>query len=366
MMLKDMVMTKLFNYKYILTLFFSIGCILTIHAQQIYSTGQKWALEEATYRGNYFLTDMAIETADHVLLYQLADGGWPKDIYYPAHLSEAELQRIPEAKKSMNSCLKGKSTLAEIHFLSNMFQSSARKKYKKAVEDGISFLLHAQFDNGGWPPQIGDVQPIISFADNSFIDIMNLMWRISEGRIPYDFVSPNLKKQCRESFEAGIDFILRTQCVQNGKPTVWCTIYDAKSLLPIAGDGQDLLALNSQVSDDLATLLMGLSQPSETIIQSIEGAISWYKDNKISGFKRENYVNKQGKRDFRYIEDRHAPDMWALYYDVETNKPLFCESDGEQKGTLDELTYDGRKSLSWYNNDGGKLFRNYEKWKNRQ
>ncbi|MCF0160201.1 MAG: pectate lyase [Bacteroidaceae bacterium] len=306
---------------------------------------------------------MAIETAEHVLLFQLPDGGWPKGIYYPAAMTEAEMHAATERKKTMVSSLSGKTTLTEIHFLSNMYQASARRKYKKAVEDGISFLIHSQLGNGGWPLLLNNATSVISFSDNSFLEVMNALWRISEGKQPYDFVPANLRKQCRESFERGISLILQTQQKQNGKFAIWCTNYDAKTLLPVVGGEQEPVALNTQISDNLVNLLMGLSGPSEPIVQAIESAVSWFKEHKVTGLTRQNFINKQGKRDFRFVEDRHAPDMWALYYDIQTNEPLFCESNGEIKHAMDDLTYDGRKSLSWYNNDAGRLLRYYEKWK---
>lgn len=359
MTLRNMARMKPYIYKYALSFLFSIGCFLTSLAQHT----QNWAVEETAYRGNYFLTDQAIQTADHVLLYQLPDGGWPKGIYYPAPLSAVETANISIAKSHLSSCLSGRSTLAEIHFLSNMYQNSARRKYKKAAEDGISFLIQSQFDNGGWPLQVGESHPIISLSDNSFIEIMTQIWRIAEGKTPYDYVSADLRKKCSDAFNNGINFILRTQCFQNGKPAIWFSCYDAQTLQPMAGSQQELLALNTQISDNLTSLLMSLSNPPELVTQAIEGAVNWYKENKISGLTRQNFVNKQGKRDFRFVEDKHAPDMWALYYDPATNKPVFCETDGSIIPALDDLTYEARKSMSWYNNDGGKLIRNYQKWK---
>lgn len=344
--------------KYLLFFICSIGCFLNLQAQHI----QDWAVEETAYRGNYFLTDQAIQTAENVLLYQLPDGGWPKGIYYPTTLNATEIANISGKKSQLTSSIAGRSTLAEIHFLSNMYQSSARRKYKKAAEDGINFLIQSQFDNGGWPLQIGELRPVISLSDNSFIDVMTQIWRISEGRVPYDYVSVELRKKCAEAFSNGINFILRTQCYQNEKPGIWFSCYDAQTLQPIAGSGQEMLALNTQISDNLTSLLMSLSNPPEHVTKAIEGAINWYKENKITGLTRQNYVNKQGKRDFRFVEDKHAPDMWALYYDPATNRPVFCEEDGSVISSFDELTYDARKSMSWYNNDGGKLIRTYQKW----
>lgn len=348
--------------RYILLCIGWLSC-MCLAAQSVYQRDRDWTQEEPQYRGVYFLTDMAIQTAENVLRYQLPDGGWPRGIYYPAALTEEELSQLSARKSDWHSSLQGRSTLAEIHFLSNMYQSTARRKYRKAAEEGVHFLLRLQSASGGWPQQVGLQPEVLTFGDNLFVQVMALLGRVAEGKAPYDFMSAATRQQCRDAFERGVNFILRTQCEQQGKLTAWCAHYDAATLQPVAGTGQDMLALNSQLSDDIVQLLMSLPSPSVAVCQAVEGAIAWYKDTKISGQTRQNYVNKEGKRDFRFVEDRHAPDMWALYVQLSDNHPLFSEPDGTVCTQFDELSYEGRKSLSWFTNDGGRLLRNYEKWK---
>lgn len=330
-----------------------LGLCLGLQAQSVRSA--LWPQEERTYRGMFFQTDQATVLADWILQYQLPDGGWASGVYYPSLEAGTPVAQTAQEKESLRSSLQGQSTLAEIHFLSQMYQQTARRKYRRAAEEGIRFLVRAQYSHGGWPLQQGQADPIISLADNTFINVMNLMYRLYMGRVPYDYVPDDLRQQCLEAFQHGVDFLLRTQCRFEGKPTGWCTNYSAESLLPVAGGPQQPVAVNSQITDDMTLLLQNLIEPSEAVKEAIAGARNWYETTKISGLTRQNYINKQGKRDFRFVQDRHAPALWALYYSLEDNQPIFCELDGTQVRNLDDLTYEARKSLSWYNNDGARL-----------
>ncbi|MCQ2246045.1 MAG: pectate lyase [Bacteroidaceae bacterium] len=344
--------------KKFLLYFLMLCAMVQASAQQMNTTVQRWVAEEPLYRGNYFLTDMALNTAEHVLLYQLPDGGWPKGIYYPAEMSALEVQNAEQKKKDLKSSLIEKTTIAEIHFMSNMYQATTRKRYRKAAEDGLLYVLNTQLPNGAWPLLQKEGRNLMTYADNSFVDIMLTLKRISEGKAPYDYFSAEIRKRCKEAFDKGVSFILASQCTNaNHELTVWCTFYDTETIQPCAGAKYEPLALNSLVSDDLVYLLLSVKEPSLSIQKAVMGALNWYDAHKITGLARQNYVNKQGKRDFKYIDDRHAPDMWSRYYTIDDSTPYFCEADGEQKPTIDDLSYDARRAISWYNNDGIKLLR---------
>jgi PelA/Pel-15E family pectate lyase len=47
------------------------------------------------------------------------------------------------------------------------------------------------------------------------------------------------------------------------------------------------------------------------------------------------------------VEDASAPPIWARFYDIETNKPIFCSRDGIPKATLAEISHERRNGYSW-------------------
>ncbi len=47
------------------------------------------------------------------------------------------------------------------------------------------------------------------------------------------------------------------------------------------------------------------------------------------------------------IEDAFAPPIWARFYEIVTNQPIFCSRDGIPKETIAEISYERRNGYSW-------------------
>jgi hypothetical protein len=64
------------------------------------------------------------------------------------------------------------------------------------------------------------------------------------------------------------------------------------------------------------------------------------------------------------IEDETASPLWARFYEIDTNKPMFMESDGTVKDTFDELSYPGRIQYRWLvDKPAPLLYEEYPAWK---
>lgn len=42
------------------------------------------------------------------------------------------------------------------------------------------------------------------------------------------------------------------------------------------------------------------------------------------------------------VKDPSAPSLWARFYEIGTNKPIFCSRDGKPRETLAEISYERR------------------------
>lgn len=327
---------------------------------------KNWVREERQFTDSFLVTDEAARIAENVMLYQQCTGGWPKNIYFPQQMSEADRQAAVRQKVEVNeSTIDNNATTVEIHFLARMYLATGRPMYRAAVLDGIRYLLKAQYDNGGWPqfyPRPKGYYVQITYNDNAMVNVMNQLRDIRDGKKTFSFIPEETRKTAGAAFEKGVECILNTQVKQNGKLTVWCAQHDRETLQPCKARAYELPSLSGQESDNIVLLLMSLPDPSERVCAAIEGAVQWFRDSKIMGLRRENYVNAAGQQDFRMVEDPAAGPLWARFYTLDDNRPFFCDRDGVKRFDLSEIGHERRNGYGWYNDDGLKVEKKYRAW----
>ena len=47
------------------------------------------------------------------------------------------------------------------------------------------------------------------------------------------------------------------------------------------------------------------------------------------------------------VKDPSAPPMWARFYEIGSNQPIFCDRDGVPKRNLADIGYERRNGYSW-------------------
>lgn len=351
-------------------------CASGIHAQENASYKEKqsykeWVKIAPKFDDDFFKTEEAKRIGDNVLLYQQTTGGWPKNIYMPAELSTKEQKEALAAKANVNeSTIDNGATSTEIRYLSRLYLATGIEKYKESAIEGIRYLFKSQYDNGGWPqfwPRPKGYYTHITYNDNAMVNVMKLLRDVYKQKAPYTYLPEEIRRQARAAFDKGVECILRTQVKQNGKLTVWCAQHDEHTLAPAKARAYELPSLSGQESDNIVLLLMGISKPSPEIIAAIEGAVAWFKENKITGIVRQEFTNSEGKKDFRMVacpqDDFDCPTLWARFYTLEDNRPFFCDRDGVMKYDISEIGYERRNGYSWYNDDGLEVLKKYEEWK---
>ena len=351
----------------------ALGFTLAGTAQETFKDRQSykdWPKLAAKLSNDFFTTQEARRIGDNVLLYQQTTGGWPKNIFIPAELTEEECQKIIDQKDDVNeSTIDNKATTTEITYLSRLYNASGIEKYKDAAIRGICYLFEAQYENGGWPqfyPRPKGYYTHITYNDDAMTNVLKLMRDISKGKAPYTYLPEDIRRQAKVSLDKGVDCILKTQVRQNGVLTVWCAQHDEHTLAPAKARAYELPSLSGQESDDIVLFLMSLSKPSPEIIASIDAAVAWFKKVQINGLKRETFTNAEGKKDYRMVpcqEGEECPPLWARFYTLEDNRPFFCDRDGIMRFDLSEIGHERRNGYSWYNSDGLKVFKKYEEWK---
>lgn len=313
--------------------------------------------------------------AENMLLFQRANGGWSKHFNekafeYTTVFSADEKAQIAAQKKNEDATIDNKATNKEIRYLTAAYKKTNNPQYLAAAEDGIRYLLKAQYDNGGWPQYYPDrryYRAEITFNDNAMINTMNVLQDIALGKHDMDAVSKDLIAPSAKAVSKGIDCILKTQIRANGKLTAWCQQYDQNTLQPANARAFELISVSGAESDDIVEFLMSQPNPSQEIKDAVNAAVQWFQEVKITGYKFEAVAAPGTPKG---TDKQLAPDsasvIWARYYEIGTNKPFFSDRDGVKKYSLQEIGYERRNGYAWYGEWPKKLLeKSYPAWAKR-
>lgn len=294
-----------------------------------------------------------IEIANNILSWQAEEGGWPKDV-------DTQKTAYADDIKKLHATFDNGSTVNEMRFLAKAFAETGDARYRQAFLRGFDYILKSQYQSGGWPqtwPTKKDYTRHITFNDNTMVNVM-LVLRDYSNLPDERFIDKKRQEAGRDAFARGIDCILKCQVKVNGKLTVWCAQHDENDYSPQPGRSFELVSLSGGESAGILKLLMSIKAPSPAVKEAIEGGVRWLEEAKINGIRE---VTVEG--DKRIIEDANAPGMWARFYEIGTNKPIFAGRDGVKKFKLPEIDAERRNGYAWYGDWGKEVLEEYGRWK---
>jgi PelA/Pel-15E family pectate lyase len=295
--------------------------------------------------------------ADNMLLYQRSNSGWPKHIGeqkidYSKVLSPAEKAGLIDDKSRNDATIDNNATSKEIRYLVKSYKQTNNKEYLKAAEKGIRYLLRMQYSNGGFPqffPDTSLYRSEITYNDNTMVNALNILWDVAQGTNDFDVVDQSLVNPAKKAVKKGVECILQTQIKVHGKLTAWCAQYDKNTLLPAKARSFELISLSGDESVGIVEFLMKQQNPSPAIKKAITSAVEWFQKSRIDGYK---YVDikdpsQPNGRD-RVILPDSSSNVWARFYDIDTNKPFFSGRDGVRKWSVAEIENERRTGYGWY------------------
>jgi PelA/Pel-15E family pectate lyase len=304
-----------------------------------------------SHEPEFYATDEAVRIADNVLLYRRDTGGWSKNVEMARVLSEQDKAMLREAKGRKDSTFDNGATHTQIRYLAKVYNVTGLKRVRRATLSGIDYLLEAQYDNGGWPqsyPSRG-YSRYITFNDGAMVGVMSVLRDIAGKKPEYAFVDEMRRQKARDAVQKGIECILKCQIVVDGKKTAWCAQHDEKTLVPRKARSYELASISGSESVGIVRFLMGIDEPGPEIIEAVRNAVGWFHEAGLEGIRqvRKEDKSKPGGRDTVVVNDASAPVIWARFYEIGTNKPIFCSRDGIPKATLAEISHERRTGYSW-------------------
>lgn len=345
-------------------------------------------LEHAT---DWYASADALQVAHNILTYQVADGGWSKNIDMvskpraPGDRYDTDnLDRFPgvadfDEPEDPNwhyiATLDNDATWMQIRFLARVTTAllAAHRDVEAAplrtsVERGVEYLLNAQYPNGGWPqvwPLEGGYHDAITINDDAMLHAIEILQDVAKGADDYRFLPQALVRRAGPAAERGIDCLLKLQIVERGAKTAWAQQYDPLTLEPTSARNYEMAALSSGESFSIARFLMELPNPTPAEVEAVNAAAAWFTRTAVYGYR-------YGSSDFR--ADRSSPEgrklvavagagpIWSRYAQIGTDMPIFGDRDKTIHDDVNELSRERRNGYSWFNSEGIDVLAEYKAW----
>lgn len=348
---------------FILTL---AGAGTSVNAQENSAVSWKEAQrqEEQWYSG-----EEARRIAENVVLYQNNNGGWLKNINLADPLDEEQKSRLQKEKsRKSGTTIDNGATHTQLRYLAKVYTATGEENYKTSFLKGVDYLLSAQYENGGWPqyyPVRKGYYSHITFNDDAMIGVMELLRDIWKGERPYEFADTARRNRTKVAIDKATNIILEMQIVVNGKRTGWAAQHDKEDLSPAKARAYELPSLSGKESVGIVRFLMGIENPGDDVKQAIRSAVAWFEESKLTGLKVEwvKDEDKPGGRDRIVVQKPEAGPLWARFYEIGTNKPMFVGRDGVIKNNLEEIEHERRVGYSYLDNYAERLMdRDYPEW----
>ncbi len=305
--------------------------------------------------------------AERMLVYQLSNGAWPKQledksvVKYETPIDDALMAKI-KATTYMHATIDNRATSKEINALVKAYQATRNKTYLQAAEKGLDYLLKAQYKNGGWPqyyPDKSSYRAEITYNDDAIVNVLNIMMDIATKSNGFEVVDQSYIAKAEDAVKRGLDCILKTQIIQNGKGSIWAAQYDQNTLQPAKARAFEPASLSTSESVNIVRFLMRIKNPTPELQTAINNAIDWFNATKITGYKFDKFPD--GK-DRGLIADPNSV-IWARFYDLKTNQPIFGDRDNAVYKNVADISFERRNGYAWYGTWANNLVnKEYQKW----
>lgn len=320
-------------------------------------------------RPEWYAGEEAVRVGDNLLLFQRDSGGWPKNIDMAVGLTRMLMDELVAQKHEDDSTIDNNATFTQLSFLARLYTAQKLERHKDAFLKGVDFLLNAQYDNGGWPqyyPLRKGYYTHITYNDGAMIGVMSLLRDIARGKNVYAFVDEGRRLRAEKSVARGVECILKTQVVVEGKRTIWGAQHDEVTLAPAAARKFEPVSLASKESVGVVRFLLEIDDPDARVFVAVESAVEWFKRAQLGGIRwvEKPDSTKPGGFERTVVKDPQAPPLWARFYEIGTNRPVFEGRDSVVRYNVSEIEPERRNGYGWYTDEPAKLLdKDYPAWR---
>ena len=314
------------------------------------------------------------EIAANILLFQRANGGWPKDYDMTAILTDAQKAKVLATHNDSDTSFDNGNLHSQVAYLARAFALHGEPAWREACVRGLDFILSAQYPNGGFPqrfPKPKDFHAHITFNDYVMIGCLHVLKDATEGEPVFGWLDAGPREKARDAVKRGIECILKCQIRVDGQLTGWCQQHDEKTYEARPGRTFELASICPQDTTEIVRFLMREKMPSAEILRATDAAVAWLKRAQLSGVrvdkvkaKQEEFQRHTADFDKVVVQDASAPPLWARHYEIGSNRPVFAGRDAVRKYAFAEIERERRTGTPWFGTWPQELIeRDYPKWR---
>lgn len=196
-----------------------------------------------------------------------------------------------------------------------------------------------------------------------------MLKKIVDNNPIFLFVGNDVREKVKSSYEKGLECILKMQIIDKGRLTVWCQQHNEIDLSPAWARAYEPPSICNGESAPIVLHLMSIDKPGEQIIKSVQHAIKWFNDSKIYYTKVETIPAPPEKSQWKtttydkiVVIDSLAPAIWSRYYELGTQKPLFCDRNSKFLYSMAEVSRERRSGYGWYTYAPQEVLDKYPEW----
>ena len=324
--------------------------------------------------------DEARRIADNVVSFQTPAGGWSKNLDVSRHpraagelfgpengsqfLSQSDFDAPLEGSWSYVGTIDNDATTTELLFLAKVIIAAGKENsppYRRSFLRGLDYLFAAQFPNGGWPqvwPLQGGYHDAITFNDGAILNVLELLDRVSEAKGDFAFVPSEYRTRAAASFKRGLECLLAAQVIVEGRRTIWSQQYEPLTLQPASARNYEMPSLSSGESAGILLFLMRRPAPTPNEVAAVHAAAEWFEKTKLMDVAFKN----SGADGRHLVAAPGAGPLWARYYEIGDDKPIFGDRDKSIHDNVDELSQERRKGYAWYTDAAKRALEHYGRW----
>lgn len=312
--------------------------------------------QKAATDSDFFTTPEGRQIAENLLTFQTPSGGWSKrtDMGVPRPQGYQY-----GTEKSYVPTFDNLATSTQFWVMANACNSLGEARYCDSATRALKYILIAQYPNGGWPqtfPLRGKYHDYITYNDTAITSLLTIVAAAANDDPRLKFVPQVLREQAHDSLQRALEMVAATQVEVQGKPAIWGAQHDAETFAPTAARAFEPVALATSESADLVLFLMSLEQPPAHIQKSIDDAKDWFEKHRIDGLR----YRRDGKLP-SLVPEEDADPLWARFYDIDGDRPIFGDRDGKVYFDVDEVSEERRRGYAWYTEQPYKVLKKYRK-----